>query len=135
MRYKPRDIYIYIYIYIWTDSVRLSDDGSACPEAERLHTDAAAPFLHTTQASIVRKDGRSNVSALLLPPLSRGSFRDEGTQACLPQWYVHEADAVFYAVVRGSECRHGAGEKKEEWWGPAAVRWREKTGEKGDRFR
>ena len=124
---------MYPHAYNWTANVRLCNGGSTSPEAERWSTEAAAPMLQTSQPSFEGKTGRSRVFAQFLSPLIRGSFRDEGTQACMHQWYVHEAGVVFYAAVRSSKCRHGAGKKKkEEWWGQqpwGGDKKREKKGE------
>ena len=50
-------------IYNWPYSVRLSNEWSTMPEAERLQTEAAAPSLHITQANLIWKDGRNSFSA------------------------------------------------------------------------
>ena len=62
----------------WTSSVMFSKGGGASPEADRMHTDSAAPTLQTTQASFSRKAGHGRVVARFLPPVIRGSFREGG---------------------------------------------------------
>lgn len=57
----------------------------------------------------------SNVSARLLPSISRGSPHVESTQAYAPLWHIHEANVVFQAVIHGRNCRNGVG-KKKRWW-------------------
>ena len=101
----------------WTASVMFNKGGGTSPEAIRMHTDYAALTLQNTQATFSRKAGRGRVVVFLMPPVNRGSFREGGTQACLPPWYVHGACVAFYAAGCSSECRHGEGKNKgvEVW--------------------
>ena len=96
----------------FNSEVRLINDWSTSPEAERFYTEAAAPSWQTTQADPVVGDSRDKVVAQFLSAFSRRISYDGGAQTFLSQWPSHEMNVAFYAVVNGSNCRSGAGKKK-----------------------
>ena len=96
----------------------LNEQGNASHEATRYSTGATVPKLQIPQAAFGMIAGRDNSSARLF------------TQAGLPQWYVHEAGALFYAACCSSHSRIGASKKKGEWVGLATVRGGRRNGNK-----
>ena len=95
-----------------TCNVWLEHGGENWPTAGWLHTVLAAPTVYDTQAAYLRMDPRRNFAAFCMPPVGRESLHEGGAQAWWPSWCIHKASTAFYAAVRSSECRHGAGEKK-----------------------
>ena len=98
-------------------SVMFSKGWGTSPEADRLHTVAAALTLQETQAS------SAGSAAFFTPLVHHGSLHGRGAQAWWPTWSIHDVSAAFYAAYRSSECRHGVGEKNGGSVGPAAVGW------------